>query len=145
MSEETKHRIETELEVQQYLKDIKYAFDHDATLIFQEDRNIDKNRNLRFTNKFTVQDLFPDEDPVIALKRELLTLTVENYIETVKDRKFPKKSEMRVFSKVYNLKDDVYIKIRVELLGDYGSGFVFVMSFHYAEDPITEDMFPYRK
>ena len=145
MSVELNNRIETEFEVQQYLSDLKYAIDHNASLIIQETRNVDINRDQRFTNRFTLNDLFPDEDPKIALKRELLTLTVENYIETVKDLRFPKKSEMRVFSKKYNLKDDVYIKIRVELLGDYGNGFTYVMSFHYAEECITENMFPYRR
>ena len=28
---------------------------------------------------------FPDENPVDALKRELLTLSVEDYMQTVKD------------------------------------------------------------
>lgn len=79
------------------------------------------------------------------LKRELLTLTVENYIQTVKDLRFPNRSEMREFGKVYNGNDDVYIKIRVEILGVYGSPTTFVMSFHFAEKAFTPDMFPYQK
>ncbi len=67
----------------------------------------------RYTNQYTVNTLFPNENPVDALKRELLTLTVENYIQTVKDLRFPNRSEMREFGKVYNGNDDVYIKIRV--------------------------------
>lgn len=50
-----------------------------------------------------------------ALKRELQTLTVEEYIQTVKDLRFPKRSEMREFGKVYDGKGDVYVKLRVEL------------------------------
>ena len=42
---------------------------------------------------------------------------------------------MREFGKVYNGKDDVYIKIRVELFGMYGNATTFVMSFHFAEKP----------
>lgn len=79
------------------------------------------------------------------MKRELLSLGVEDYIQTVKDFRFPKKSDMREFGKVYNGKDDVYIKIRVELLGMYGQTTTFVMSFHFAERAFTPDMFPYRK
>ena len=89
--------------------------------------------------------LFPNENPVEALKRELLTLSVEEYMQTVKDFRFPQRSEMRQFGKVYNGTDDVYIKIRVELLGKYGNTTTFVMSFHFAEKAFTPDMFPYRK
>ena len=52
---------------------------------------------------------------------------------------------MREFGKVYNGDEEVYIKIRVELLGLYGNTTTFVMSFHFAEKSFTPDMFPYRK
>lgn len=143
--EQTKSRIESALEVQAYLQDLKYALEHGATVTFQMERRVDQNRDVRYTNKFTIADLFPDEDPVVALKRELQKLTIEEYIQTVKDLRFPKRSEMREFGKVYNGKDDVYIKIRVELLSQYGNHTTFVMSFHYAEIPFTPEMFPYRK
>lgn len=52
---------------------------------------------------------------------------------------------MREFGKVYNGNDDVYIKIRVELLGLYGTTTTFVMSFHFAEKDFSPEMFPYRK
>ena len=51
---------------------------------------------------------------------------------------------MREFGKVYNGNDDVYIKIRVELLGVNGQTTTFVMSFHFAEKPFKAEMFPYR-
>lgn len=72
-------------------------------------------------------------------------MTVEEYMQTVKDLRFPKRSKMREFGKVYDGKGDVYIKIRVELLSAFGSTTTFVMSFHYAEIPFTPEMFPYRK
>ena len=97
------------------------------------------------TNQYTINTLFPNENPVDAIKRELLTLSVEDYMQTVKDMRFPKRSEMREFGKVYNGTDDVYIKIRVELLGIYGNTTTFVMSFHYAERAFMPEMFPYRK
>lgn len=56
-----------------------------------------------------------------------------------------KRSEMREFGKIYNGNEDVYIKIRVELLGQYGNITTFIMSFHFAEKAFTPDMFPYRK
>lgn len=106
---------------------------------------VDEKRNEKYTNQYTVNKLFPNENPVDALKRELLKLSVEDYMQTVKDIRFPKRSEMREFGKVYNGKEDVYIKIRVELLGMYGHTTTFVMSFHFAEKAFTADMFPYKK
>ena len=142
---ETTARIESAPDVRAYLQDLKYALDHGAKLTFQEDRLVDQHRDQRYTNRFTVADLFPDESPVTALKWELQKLTVEEYMQTVKDLRFPKRSEMREFGKVYEGKGDVYIKIRVELLSEYGNHTTFVMSFHYATIPFTPDMFPYRK
>ena len=142
---DTRARIETEFEVRSYLQNLRYALEHNAKVTFQIERQVDQNRDQRYTNQYTVADLFPDENPVSALKRELLTLTVEEYMQTVKDLRFPKRSEMREFGKVYDGKGDVYIKLRVELLSEYGEHTTFVMSFHYAEIPFTPDMFPYRK
>lgn len=145
MEESTKARIESELEIKSYIQDLKYALDNGATITFQVHRFVVDNRDKHYTNQYTVATLFPNENPVDALKRELKTLTVEEYMRIVKDIRFPKKSEMREFGKVYNGKDDVYIKIRVELLGAYGNKATFVMSFHFAERPFTPEMFPYRK
>lgn len=145
MADETKARIESELEVKAYIQDLKYALNNGAQISFQAHRRVDDEREEKYTNQYTVNKLFPDENPVEALKRELLTLTVEDYMQTVKDLRFPKRSEMREFGKVYNSNEDVYIKIRVELLGQYGNTTTFIMSFHYAEKSFTPDMFPYRK
>ena len=132
-------RIETRSEVDTYLDQLKYSLTNSkAKLQFQKERQTDTQRDERFTNRYTVGDLFPDEDPVDALKRELLTLRAENYIETVKDTRFPRKSEMRVFGKRYGA--DVYIKFRVDMIN---GNIVFVMSFHYAVYPFSDSDFPY--
>jgi hypothetical protein len=52
---------------------------------------------------------------------------------------------MREFGKTYAGMGDVYIKIRVELLGIYGNPTTFIMSFHFAEIPFFKEMFPYKK
>ena len=145
MAEETKARIESELEVKAYIQDLKFALNNGAQINFQAKRVVDDKRDEKYTNQYTVNKLFPDENPVDALKRELLTLSVEDYMQTVKDTRFPKRSEMREFGKVYNGTEDVYIKIRVELLGLYGNATTFVMSFHFAEKSFTPEMFPYKK
>ncbi len=145
MANEIKTRIESEVEVRAYIQDLKYALNNGAKVNFQAKRLVDENKDEKYTNQYTVNTLFPDENPIDALKRELLTLSVEDYMRTVRDLRFPKRSEMREFGKVYNGKDDVYIKIRVELLGLYGNMTTFIMSFHFAEKLFSPEMFPYRK
>ena len=145
MTNEVGARIESEIEVKSYIQNLKYVLNNGAKINFQENRYVDENRDGKYTNHYTVTELFPDENPVDALKRELLTLSVEDYMRTVKDTRFPKRSEMREFGKVYNGTEDVYIKIRVELLGLYGNTTTFVMSFHFAEKAFTPEMFPYKK
>lgn len=145
MTDKTKIRIESELEVKAYLQDLKFALKNGARINFQVKRLVDDRRDEKYTNQYTVNALFPDENPVDALRRELLNLTVEEYMQTVKDLRFPNRSEMREFGKIYNGNDEVYIKVRVELLGRYGNTTTFVMSFHFAERAFAPEMFPYRK
>ena len=140
-------RIESEVEVNTYLQMMKYALNHGASLHFQIDRRVDDSKEERFTNRFTVASLFPDEAPEPALRRELQNLTAEQYFRTVRDIRFPNRSEMREFGTVYPNVGDIYIKVRVELLDPNNGGghTVFVMSFHFAERPFDTTMFPYRK
>ncbi len=141
-------RIETKLEIQTYLAKIVYAIQSNTVVIsFQKDRNVDRHRTNKHTNRYTMGKLFPNEDEVDVLKRELLCLSIEEYIETVKDIRFPKKSELRVFMKQY-AGEDAYIKIRVELVNTdhaYGNSFIMVMSFHFSERRFKENDFPYKK
>lgn len=143
--ENEKSRIESELEIKAYIQNLQYALKNGANLEFQADRRVDEAREEQYTNRYAVGVLFPNENPKDALRRELMLLTVENYMRTVTDIRYPKRSEMREFGKVYNCCDDVYIKIRVEVLGTYGRSTTFVMSFHFAEKPFSVDMFPYAK
>ena len=145
LSDNIYSRIETELEVKSYLQNLKYALNHGAKIEIQSKRLVDDIRDKRYTNAYTISALFPHENPTDALKRELLFLTEQDYIRTLKDIRFPKRSEMREFGKVYNKNEDVYIKIRVEILGIYGAPITFVMSFHFAERPLAPKLFPYRK
>lgn len=141
-------RKESRIEVQTYLDRLKYAIQSDSARInFQINRRVDECRSKKYTNRYTMSILFPNEDEVEALKRELSTLVVDDYIETVKDLTFPKRSEMRVFGKQYS-GDNVYIKIRVELVTiSHGNGdsIIFVMSFHFSEWDFKDSDFPYKK
>ncbi len=143
-----KRRIEGRFDIQTYIDRLVYALENESTKInFLRDRQIDKKKNKRFTNRYTIERLFPDEDEIRILKRELALLTVEEYIETLEDIRYPNRSEMRVFGRKY-FDEDVYIKIRVELISlthANGDSFILVMSFHYAEEAFKELDFPYRK
>lgn len=136
-------RIESREEVETYLARLRYALDTGAKISFQEKRLVDENRPLEYTNKFTVADLFPNENPIEMLKRELRTLSVQNYLRTVKDLNFKNRSEMREFGKIYPVDKEVYIKIRVEIFGGNPTP-LFVMSFHYAMKPFSQEVFPYK-
>ena len=140
--------IESKEDVITYIDKLRYLLNSNKVKIqFQQKRQVDEDRDEKYTNRYTIGDLFPDDEPTLVLKRELSTLTVENYIETVKDIRFKNLSDMRVFGKNYNGKY-VYIKIRVELLKStsYGLGdFIFVMSFHYSTIDFKNIVFPYSK
>ena len=144
MSNET-HRVEKKEEVEAYIAKLIYALGNSrGQIIFQKERKSDQKRDPKYTNKYTVADLFSNEAPQKALKRELKKLSVREYIDTVKDNDYPDRSEMRVFGRVYPGSKEVYIKIRVELLKFNCDHEVFVMSFHFAEHPLSEETFPYK-
>ena len=79
------YRVETEAEVSAYLAKLRYALDSGAKLIFQATRCVDENRDVQYTNGYTIAHLFPNEDPQVALRRELKNLTTKDYLRTVKD------------------------------------------------------------
>lgn len=137
-------RVASENEVNEYIAKMRYALDNGAILNFQREREVDRNRPIQYTNAYTVADLFPDENPVIALRRELYALTVAEYLRTVTDSRYANRDEFWEFGRIYD-KGDVYIKFRVTLLDPsvYGRHLAFVMSFHYAETPLSEEIFPY--
>ncbi len=140
-------RIEEKLDVLTYISRLKYALEHGcAQITFQEDRRVDEEKDEMYTNRYTMAELFPDQDPVAVLKNELTLIKVEEYVETVKDLRFRKRSEMRIFGRYYNT-NEVYIKIRVELMKASSAGVndtVFVMSYHNSTIPFKNVTFPYR-
>ena len=141
-------RIESRQEVGTYLARLKYALESDsAKIVYQEKRRIDTRRQEKYSNEYTLEDLFPGQEAITILKEELLKLNNEEYIETVKDTRKQSRSEMRVFGRVY-FKGEVYIKIRVELCNVkqcYGADLVFVMSYHYSTENFEESTFPYKR
>lgn len=139
----TNYRIESLAEVKTYLDRLKYAIKNGTQIRLQKLRNVDNCKPVQYTNEYALNMLFPDENPVDALKRELLRLEPQHYLRTVKDIRFPNRSEMREFGVVYPINQEVYIKIRTELCTSGGHD-VFVMSYHFAEIPFVKETFPYR-
>ncbi|MBQ6442976.1 MAG: hypothetical protein IJJ13_10360 [Lachnospiraceae bacterium] len=92
--EEQRIRIESETEVKAYIQNLRYALNNGAQIYFQAKRLVDEDREERYTNQYTVNRLFPNENPMDVLRRELRTLTAEDYMRTVKDIRFPNRSEM---------------------------------------------------
>lgn len=140
-------RIESKEDVITYLERLAYTLKSgQAKVNLVSNRFVDNRREPKYTNRYTMNVLFPDEDHVDALKRELSVLTVDEYIETLKDTRETKRSDLRVFGKRYNGKH-VYIKIRVELINQIGCGgdnHILVLSFHFAEKSFLQDDFPHK-
>ncbi len=133
--------IFTKEEVETYLARVRYALkDKNTKVSLQTNREVDRGRDIRFTSQFTISNIFPDEDPTDVLKREIGTLSVENYMYSLKDKRHENRSDFYVFAKIYD--DFVYIKFRVELISIKGA-YIFVMSFHYSDKPIDNSCFPY--
>lgn len=139
-------RIESSQEVGTYLARLIYALKtNNAKIKFQKKRKVDDTRNKKYTNAYSIANLFPKQNSEEVLKKELAKLTIKEYIETVKDKNMPNRSDMRIFGKVYS-KGEVYIKIRVELMNStkYGvEDLIFVMSFHYSTISFEKIEFPY--
>lgn len=71
----------------------------------------------------TMSDLdFSSED----IKNEVLSLTISNYIKTVKDKEREKNQYYRIFTKKINNRE-IYIKLKICSLNR-----IHLMSFHYA-------------
>lgn len=140
-------RIETRFEVQMFIDQLKYAInDQNVYIEILNNRYVDHHRDKLFTNAYTLSFLFGDEERVEVIKRELTQLRIDNYIETVKDNRYPMRGEMRVFGMFYQSLG-VYIKIRVDLINydnHIGRSKILVMSFHFSEIPFSNQTFPYR-
>lgn len=139
-------RIETKAEVNTFLARLNYQISHGARLNLIRDRNVDKDRDLIYTNRYTVAELFPDEDPNVALKRELLLITAEHYLQTLTDQRYPEK-EWREFGKIYPVDKEIYMKFRVVFRGaenPHNDDYILIMSFHHSTVAFKYRNFPHK-
>src|SRR5690625_4872863 len=94
MSKNSSTRIEQKFVVEHFINEVKEALLNDSTQLSTEQKREEDEAEL---HENIMSILFPNEDETTVLKRELANLTSEDYLETLKDKKFPNKSETRVF------------------------------------------------
>ncbi len=148
LGNENSTRIESKEDVKSFLSRLAYVMAKKTkTITFQKIRDSDKGRNPRFTNRFTIACLFPDESPVEAIARELQSLNFKEYRHTIKDNLYPDRSEWRVFSRKYaHEPEHVYIKLRVDIISSscrVQHDQIYVMSFHFSDRVLSKQDFPY--
>lgn len=142
----TERYLEQAAAVETYLAQLRHVLKSKQSKIsIIWDRKVDSLREPINSNRNTVARLFPDDDPVVALRQELSSLKSSEYIETVTDTRFPNRPAFRVFGRSYS-EGDVYIKIRVEMFAQSSSSpSVLVMSFHFALHRFEADRFPLKE
>lgn len=83
-------RIETRFEVKTFIDQLKYAInDRYVHIEILSNCFVDLQKDKFYSNAYTLAYLFSDEERVKVMKRELSRLGLENYIETVKDLRYP--------------------------------------------------------
>ena len=100
-----------------------------AGFTFVQNRTEEKN-NPKFTNTYCLTALEYDEEDVM---REIMSLQVSNYYESVFDRESKQPDTLHVFVKEI-INKQVYIKIKIKEIGD--NDIVLCISFHFAEHHI---------
>lgn len=115
--------------VQIFLTELKTILISDKCELDILPKKKDEDSTDPFTTQNKMIDLGYDTDDV---KRELLTLTEKEYIETIVDSKDSTKPPFFVFGKKITQKD-VYIKVKIR---DKSTNKVFCISFHYPRFPL---------
>ena len=125
--------IDTIEAVNSFLKDMKlilrkdgFSVDNDFYLLLDG-----KAGTTGYKNKMTMFALGYDRHDIC---NALLSLEVNDYCETVPDMQYPTQPHLQVFSIAIDAKD-VYIKVNLQSHNDRK---VFVLSFHFAEYPVSK-------
>lgn len=144
-SEET-NWVEERSVVLAFLAKLKFMLESPRTRIHLDIKKSDQYKPYEFTNRFTFADLFPNENPVDVLRRELSLLTISDYMHTAIDVINQKSPNYYVFAKKFG--KYVYIKVKIVVFNGSIPGqqdTMLVMSFHYAEFYIDDNSFQYLK
>ena len=82
-------RIETKEEIEAYLAKLRYALEHGAELTIQMERKVDNDREIQYTNRYTIADLFPNENPYDAIKRAAFVMSFHYAMHPFEVEMFP--------------------------------------------------------
>lgn len=116
-------------QLKKMIGDERFDIENDFVLI----RKHKKDEDEEFSTPYTLVQLEYDAEDVVV---HLETLSIEDYSETLVDKKDLNPPLLFVFGKMINGKQ-VYIKLKIK--GD-SARFVLCVSFHYAKHPMR---FPY--
>ncbi len=114
------------------------GFNIDRDFVFQRIRGKDESDD-EYTNESTMLELDYDTEDVV---KELKSLTIEDYSESIVDNVIDDFKLFFVFGKQINGRD-IYIKVRIKQRRRTSEDFVFCVSFHFARHPIT--VYPYKR
>ena len=125
--------IESIEKVEEYLEELRiilcsdnFDLEHDFDILFGTTENSTGYKNVK-----TIEDLRYKKSDI---RNVLLSLTVNDYSETLSDVNNPDSPPLYVFGKTINAKD-VYIKVKIR---NRANRQVFCLSFHFAQFPISK-------
>jgi hypothetical protein len=132
-------------EIQIFIHELRVALANKKCFInVIEKKTSEIGRDIEQTNTSTINTLFPDEFPHVALRRELKKLDVRNYMYSMTDILYPQGNKLKVFGKNY-AGSDIYIKLKLEFENDksYENAIVLILSFHKSTRIFRSDEFPF--
>jgi hypothetical protein len=145
MNRDDIHRTESIQDVRLFIDELRAVLSVKKSEIYLlEIKSSEAGRPKFMSNIATISELFPDEFPHIALRRELMKLSHQMYMHSMADMYFPLTASFHVFGMRYGDKD-VYIKLKIEFETDKSlkNGTVIVISFHYSTKKFSGSDFPY--
>jgi len=138
MSKNYNHRIEQKFVVQHFIEQLRETLRNEALELFiQNEEEQDQEVDAEDLDQNALSVLFPNQDAAIVLTQGMRELAIGDYLETVKDKRFPNKSERRVFVKTIA---DQLLSVSVRLESDLAHVYVEVSVFEESEAD-----FPFKK
>lgn len=138
MSKNYNHRIEQKFVVQHFIEQLRETLRNEALELFiQNEEEQDQEVDAEDLDQNALSVLFPNQDAAVVLTQGMRELAIGDYLETVKDKRFPNKSERRVFVKTIA---DQLLSVSVRLESDLAQVYVEVSGFEESEAD-----FPFKK
>lgn len=141
MSKNYNHRIEQKFVVKHFIDQLHETLENEALELFiQNEEEQDQEVDAEDLDQNALSVLFPNQDATELLMQAMRQIAIGDYLETVKDKRFPDKSERRVFVKTIA---DQLLAVSVRLESDLAHVFVEVSVIE--ESDVAEADFPFKK